>query len=563
MTAPNPSTAQAMVLVDELVRNGVEHLVLAPGSRSGPIALAAATSPLINVHVEIDERSAGFFALGIGKASRRPAVVLTTSGTAVANLLPAVIEADASHVPLLCFTADRPPELHHTGANQTIEQNVIFQRWVRWQCDLGVAEDRTGVVAYWRASVSHAVFSARNGPVHLNVAFRDPLTPMAGQPAFASQLEGRPSARPLVGAWEAPRTLGPGIESLAERFAAFERGVLVVGETPAEPGPLHLLAGRLGWPILAEALSGGRGGTAITTYHHLLGVPAFAGAHRPDFILRVGKTGLSRHLTAWMQADIPQMVLTDTDVWPDPERTAWELVLGDAAQICGDVASLIEPRGGGDWVDGWLEAEGGARRAIDTFLDSSEEPSEPRTARDTARAVPNDGTLVVASSMPVRDLDWFMEARDLAVLGNRGASGIDGFVSTAFGVGAVRRPVVALAGDLSLLHDTGGFLLADRPDCCFVVANNNGGGVFSFLPQAEITEHFESIFGTPHGRDFAKLAGFHGLSHTLIERAGDLGDAIGKALATGGVHIIEVPTDRTDNVALHRRVGELVAQAIA
>jgi 2-succinyl-5-enolpyruvyl-6-hydroxy-3-cyclohexene-1-carboxylate synthase len=562
----NPATALATVVVDELCRNGVRHAVLAPGSRSAPLAMAFAAESRMRLHVEIDERSAAFLAVGIGRATGRPAVVVTTSGTAVANLLPAVVEADASCVPLVVLSADRPPELRDTGANQTIDQLGLFGRYVRAFTELGVPEDRPGAVTYWRSvaarSVARAVGAAEgpSGPVHVNVPMREPLVPGPG--SFAQPLDGRDEAAP----WTAvrPTRRSPDVADVdALRRVAPRRGVLVLGDG-ADAESWSAFAAAAGWPVLAEPLSGGRRPGTISTYDLLLRDGSFAAGHRPEVAVVAGRVALSKTLRAWLDDGVEQLLHTATGRWLDPSRTTAQVVAADAGLLVEAALGAGVDAAPDAWAHAWRRAEAVARAAVDDALDGDDRPSEPRTARDLADALPDGGALVVASSMPVRDLDLVMRPRGpLAVLGNRGASGIDGFVSTAMGVASVHdAPVAALAGDLSLLHDQNGFLLAQRPDLPIVVVNNDGGGIFSFLPQAAYPDSFERVFGTPHGIDLARLAATYGLAHTLVERASDLSGAVTEAASAGGTALVEVRTDRDANVVLHRHLFATVARAL-
>jgi len=545
VSLPNPSTAIATVIVDELARNGVRDFVLAPGSRSAALVIAALEADGVRVHVEIDERSAGFLAIGIAKASGRPAGVITTSGTAAANLMPAVVEADAAGVPLLALTADRPPELRHAGANQTIDQVKLFGDRVRWFCEVGVPADVPGANSYWRSTACRAIAEAtafRPGPVHLNLAFREPLVPLSDDGRTqAAPFEGSAAGRDDGGPWTRvvrdARISGVG-ESLDGR-------VLVIAGDGAGPQP-----GRP-WPVIAEAHSGARGAGTISTAHHLLSDTGFLEAHVPDVVVMVGRSGLSPNV-ARLARRAARKVLVDPIGWSDADRSAHEIV------------AEMPPPGvvDGDWSSVWLEAEEVGRAALDEFLDGLPAMSEPRVARDTADAVGEGGVLYAASSMPARDLDWFMRARQVRVLSNRGASGIDGFVSSALGAALVGGPVVALAGDLSVLHDQNGFLLGDRPDCVFVIVNNDGGGIFSFLPQARFPDFFERGFATPHGRDFEALARFHDLGYAHVEEPAKLPMAIGDGLSARGVQLIEVRTDRTANVEIHRDASKAVSDAL-
>jgi 2-succinyl-5-enolpyruvyl-6-hydroxy-3-cyclohexene-1-carboxylate synthase len=580
VTAANPAHALALVLVDELARCGVTDAALSPGSRSTALAMALHDDPRIRLHVQVDERSAGFLAVGLGRASGRPAAVVTTSGSATANLHPAVVEADTGRVPLLVVTSDRPPELRHTAANQTIDQPGLYGGAVRWSCDVGVPEDRPGVVAYWRSTLARAYAEATGvrdapGPVHLNLAFREPTVPAVDdgrsrvEHAFRQDLAGRAGGRPWVSVTCPPATLGSDqVAALAERFAATPRGLVVLGDSPADLGPALDLADRAGWPVVAEPLANARrDDRALTHAAQLLATPDFARAHRPDLVLRIGRTGLARGLGQLLGADVPQVLVDPHGAWLDPERAIDELVVADPARLCAAVAAHLAAPAGSDWRDAWRRADGRAAAAVDRILGDLEAPTEPCIARDVAAAVPEGGTLVVASSMPIRDLDAYLRPRrGLRVVANRGASGIDGFVSTALGVAlGGTGPTVALCGDLSLLHDANGFLLSagsERLDVTFVVVDNDGGGIFSFLPQADYPGSFERVFATPHGRDLADLARFHRLPHVRVARAEELPAAVTTAVAAGGVRIVEVRTDRGDNLVLHRRLQAAIAAAV-
>lgn len=557
MSAPNVTVAAARILIDELCRNGVRHAVIAPGSRSAALAMAAAEHPDVSVAVEIDERSAGFLAIGIARELGRPAVVITTSGTAVTNLAPAVAEADIDCVPMILLTADRPPELHHVGANQTIDQVKVFGDRVRWFCGMGVPEPRADANAMWRSTVCQAVARATgaagalSGPVHLNLPLREPSVPLTddgrtrGLP-FDSDTTGRPGSLPWT------RFGNPGRETAEPEVVDAERVVVAVA-ADTHRRDLVEVAASYGWVVIAEPQSGARTAGAITTAHHLLQDEGIAADLVADVVIEVGRVGLSRPVREFLDRAETRMVFDRR--WVDPSRTA--AVWGAAG-----IPRPAVPRGEGRWLDTWRSLERKARAALDRALDDSG-LTEPRVARDAARSVPDNGRLVVASSMPIRDLDLAMGPSPVAVVANRGASGIDGFVSTALGVAAVTEgPTVALAGDLSILHDSNGFLVRPRPDAVFVVANNNGGGIFSFLPQAEFTDSFEQVFGTPHGVSFADLAGLHGLEHRSIDDPTELIPAVGGGIAKGGIHLIEIRTDRAANVEHHRALTRAVLSAL-
>jgi 2-succinyl-5-enolpyruvyl-6-hydroxy-3-cyclohexene-1-carboxylate synthase len=578
----NPAIALAGALAGELAARGLTDACLAPGSRSAPLALALLAHPALRLHVRIDERSAGFAALGIAKTSRRPVAVACTSGTAATNLHPAVLEASEARVPLVVLTADRPPELRGTGANQTVDQVKLYGSSVRWFCEVGAPEP--GQDTYWRSLAARAWAEASGalgnppGPVHLNVPLREPLLPGAGgmcratPPTPAEHRAGTPrSAR-------APARAD--VEWLAGLVRRSERGLLVAGDcdlaepepgSGSDPGPLLALAEAAGWPVLAEPTSNLRAGrNAISAAHHLLATPEFAREHRPDLIVVVGKVGLSRAVLALLGGAAPQVVLDPYGAWLDPARVTPRVVAGDPALVAREVTARLPPRADRDadrdagWLSAWRAAEASARAAIDGLLEECDEPSEPRTARDLAALVPDGGLLVVASSMPIRDLNLAMAPRGgLRILGNRGASGIDGFISTAVGAALAHAgPTVALAGDLSLLHDQNGLVIGPgepRPDLAIVVVNNDGGGIFSLLPGVSDQPGFERLFGTPHGVDLACVAQACGCGYQLVERAGDLPAAV---RGGAGLRLVEVRTDRAANARLHQRLQEAVSAAL-
>ena len=566
----DPGRAFALTLVDELARGGMTDACLAPGSRSTPLALALAEHPGVRLHVHLDERAAAYFALGAAKRSGRPVAALCTSGTAAANFHPAVLEAHHGRVPLLVLTADRPAELRDTGANQTVDQLKLFGAAVRWFCEVGLPTAGPAAGAYWRSVGAHAVAAATGppaGPVHLNVAFTEPLVPAEpGAPAA-----GRPDGAPWTASAPLPRLPDPAeVRELAARVRATPRGLLVAGWGPVlDPDAADAFAAASGWPVLADPLSGARRGPhAVSTYDALVRDRDFAAANRPGLVLRVGAAPTSKALTGWLDAAVPQVLVDPDGAWPDPGRAAAIRLAVDPSALLAAVAGELDGAGGEEaWLDAWTGAERAARATLDRLLDGWDEPFEGRVARDLVAALPDSATLVVGSSMPVRDVDAFARPRDgLAWVANRGASGIDGLVATALGVAAVADgPVAALCGDLSFVHDATSVLgAARRPDpVTFVVCDNDGGGIFSFLPQAGLpADRFEELFGTPHGLDLAGLAAVAGLDHQRLTRAGELPPALDKALAAGRSNVLLVRGDRAVNAARHREAVAAVAAAL-
>jgi 2-succinyl-5-enolpyruvyl-6-hydroxy-3-cyclohexene-1-carboxylate synthase len=561
----NAGQAFAAVVVDELVRHGVTHVVLAPGSRSTPLALALAADPRLRLHVRIDERSASYLAVGLARATGRPVPILCTSGTAAAHFHGAVLEADQSRLPLLVLTADRPPELRGVGANQTIDQVGLYGNAVRWSCDVGVPESRPDAVRYWRSLVSRAVAVATGipgpaGPVHLNLPLREPLVDVDDGIGFPHPLDGRADGDPWTGA-ERVGTTAP--QSLSGRLARSRRGVVLAGDGLADDDVAGLLAlaQRADWPVVAEPHSNARRGRlAVRCAEALLRDERFVAQHEPDLVLVAGRVGLSRVLLEWLAKQ--RYVVVDRDgSWVDANRNAESVHRCDPGRL-GD---LPVASAGDDWAAGWLDAGARAAQAVDNTLDAEPSVTEPYLARELAATVPSGGALVVASSMPIRDLDLVMAPRDgLRVIANRGVSGIDGFISTAVGVALGHDgPAYALAGDLSLLHDANGLATGgDDVDLTLVVVNNDGGGIFSLLPQAAVidTDRFERLFGTPHGVDLAELAAAYGVSHQRVTSKAEFADAIAKR--PDGLRIVEVPTERSANAAFHGRLRSAVAAAL-
>lgn len=587
-----PSMAQARVLVDELARCGLREAVIAPGSRSAPLGLALYDDPRVRLHVRIDERSAGFLAIGLAAVGRRPVALVCTSGTAAANLHPAVLEASAAHVPLIVLTADRPPELRQTGANQTVDQLKLFGAAVRLFTEVGVAETVPGQVAYWRSLACRAYVAAAGtqmrmeatrspvaGPVHLNVPLREPLVPgpqgTAADAEWIEPLDGRPDGSPWTRVrpdqWPPSgetgtedfsrsvplsRDVRPRAAGLEATLTATERGAVVVGADPVDPEAAIALAEACGWPILSEPTGNARRGPhAIAAYPLLLADPDFAAEHQPALIVTVGKPGLSRSLLTWIHS-APRHILIDphTD-WADPTRTA-EVVL-DA------VPRVTDRRPPTAWLRSWRNADASAAVAVARVLDEEPGLTEPEVARDLAAQAPDGSLLFVASSKPIRDLEFAMEPRDgLTVVGNRGVNGIDGLVSSAIGAALAWQDqdgghAYALLGDLAYLHDRNGLLLSPhdpQPDLTLVVVDNDGGGIFSLLPQAGI-EGFERVFGTPHGIDLTGDAAAAGIDVVQPETRDDLFTALAPAK---GLRVVYVRTDRRRSTDLHQRLAVAV-----
>jgi 2-succinyl-5-enolpyruvyl-6-hydroxy-3-cyclohexene-1-carboxylate synthase len=565
----NVAATFCATLVDEWARAGVTRAVLSPGSRSTPLALALAAEPRIDLHVVLDERSAAFFALGIGLRTGGPALVLTTSGTAAAELHPAVIEAHYAGVPLLVVTADRPPEAHDVGAPQTIEQGDLYGRAVRWRADPGVPDPDTA--HSWRSLAARAVAEALGvggppGPVHLNLAFREPLV---GRPGPLPP--GRDGAIPWHRAMSGALSVPPGIDELARQMSG-RTGLIVSGVGSGDPAPVHHLADLLRWPVLVDARSPARipARATVATYDTLLRHPLFAQHARPDVVVRIGGTPVSRVLAAFLASSRAEEVTVQPHGgWIDPERSAAVVVAADPSALCRALAEARPEPAPENWGALWFGAERAAQEAIDEVVANHREPTEPGVARTLVSCLNPGASLLVASSMPIRDVEWYARPRtDVRIMANRGANGIDGTLSTMLGVaaGSKGRESIGLVGDLAFLHDSGALLgAASRGlDAVIVVVDNRGGGIFSFLDQATSVPAptFERLFATPHDVDLTALVRVHGLRAHEIREMAELAPVVASSLDAGGVTVIVAHTDRAANVALHDELRAAVAAAL-
>lgn len=539
---PDVQATFCATLVDEWVRCGLTDAVVCPGSRSTPLTLALAADERIAVHIHHDERSGSFLALGLAATGGRPVVVVTTSGTAVVQLHAAVVEADLAGVPLIVCSADRPPELRDVAAPQTVDQTHLYGRAVRHFADPGVADPSQAHT--WRSTAARAWAEATGewpGPVHLNLPFREPLVGTAGN---------LPPARgdgPWHHRFQAART--PPVLDAALTAA---RGVVIAGRSTPDPDALVALAADLGWPLLADPTSGCAGGDGIDGFDPLLRTP-FADRVLPDVVIRAGGPPASKVLGQWLErAQAEEVVIAPAGFWPDPGHRA-AVVLDTVPTVADDHEPVVE------WLEAWRAAASATAAAIDQVV-AQDPMSEPGVARQLTRALPPGGVLVASSSMPIRDIEWFgVGRRDLRVVSNRGANGIDGVVSTAVGAALTGAKTTLLIGDVAFLHDVNGLLgLADRGvDLTIVVLDNDGGGIFSFLPQRASLDpdRFERLFGTPHGLDLVDVARAHGVDATEI----DVPEALDWK---PGVRVVVVRTERDANVVLHQRLDAAVAAAI-
>ena len=544
-------------LVDEWVQLGVRHAVVAPGSRSTPMALALLAAADLSLEVFHDERSAAFAALGIATNTRLPTLLLCTSGTAAANFYPAVIEASHSEVPLLVLTADRPPELQGLGAPQTIDQKQLYGSAARSFIDAGVPDDERR--DDWRRLARRAFATSvgeRPGPVHLNLAFREPLVGESGELPVRS----------AVTAPRAPKPLGTELLSRLSTRCSGKRGVIIAGSRGADPASILALAVQLGWPVLADPLGGSRSDNPMAIRHAdaWLRDAELARTFAPEVVLRFGTLPASKVVNGWLRDCGAEIIAVSTSPFLiDPDRRVSLHVVGDPNSFCADLVS-VSSACDVVWGGQWQRAEAQARATIARLLDDETRLTEPGTARTTVAALHSGARLVVSSSMPIRDVEWYAGATDhLGVQSNRGANGIDGVVSTAVGVAvASGAPTALLIGDIAFMHDTNGLLelRTRRADLRIVVVDNRGGGIFSFLPQRTTLggTRFERLFSTPHSADLGALAGAHGIAHEVVTATGQLR----AALQQGGPRVIIARTERDDNVRVHDAINQAVIDAV-
>jgi 2-succinyl-5-enolpyruvyl-6-hydroxy-3-cyclohexene-1-carboxylate synthase len=610
--------------VDELARCGMRAACTSPGSRSAPLVLSLARDPRVRCYSHIDERCSGFFALGLAKASGLPVAVACTSGTAAAELLPAAIEAREARVPLLLLTADRPPELRENGAGQAIDQLKLFGGAAKWFVEVGVHEAGPEQLRWMRTLACRAYRTALEGSpgaVHLNFPLREPLVSEEELPADHTGRSdgapyvrrGRARAHPRIDAGQAADVAHGSAApeaTLLELVAGARRGVLVAGrhERTTDLGAAaSAFAQAAGWPLLADPLSGARrGDAAIAHYDALLRDERFAATAAPDVVLRVGDLPVSKPLRGWLAGlgETRQVALDPEGAWQDPASVLSDSLALEPAAALAQLSAWLAGEDGGrpaadeDWLATWRSADERAAEAIVGALGG--ELSEPAVAAALGVLLPAQATLFVASSMPVRDIETFWPVRPdpPRVLCNRGANGIDGTVSSAFGAAAHGPgPVVLLIGDVALAYDIGGLLAATRLGLklTIVLLDNGGGGIFDFLavsgasmarePDADAGGHEaadraatsdmpgaqldgEDIYtrhiATPTGLDFAKAAALYGLAHKQVASTAELRVALERALVPeAGSTVVQVESDRARNVRLHRGVWSAVSRALA
>jgi 2-succinyl-5-enolpyruvyl-6-hydroxy-3-cyclohexene-1-carboxylate synthase len=603
----NPTYVYVSAFVDELQRAGVRNVVICPGSRSTPLAMTFASHPAMRIWMHVDERSAAYFALGMAKRLRQPVAVLCSSGTAAANFYPAVVEAKLARVPLLVLTADRPPELRDNGAPQSIDQNRLYGAFVKWFVEVALPEATNEALRYIRtiaaraAALTHALPA---GPVHLNFPFREPLTPepLPGQPLPEADARdpiawyGRPGGLPYVVVHDvSTATLTPAgttsnsiydyTEDLVRRV---RRGLIIVGpnDEQALAEPLLRLAQRLNYPVLADPLSQLRSGNhkqdlLCSSYDAFLRIDSFVEQAQPELVLRFGAMPTSKPVLLYLKryASCPLLVIDGQNGWEEPTQLASELIHTSPVAFCQGLLDALEQDSDSssssienEWCALWQEADRLARQALQAAIQDFDEPFEGRVFTELADLLPEHATMYVGSSMPVRDLDTFFwsSERRIRILSNRGANGIDGVVSSALGASAgaeqegPQGPAMLVIGDLSFFHDLNGLLAARLHglDLTIVLINNDGGGIFSFLPQAAYPERFEQLFGTPTGLDFRLAVEMYGGVYHKPESWEQFRRQARQAMESGGLQVIEVATERSSNVRMHRQLWEVVGKTL-
>lgn len=573
----------ASLLVEELVRNDVSLFVVSPGSRSTPLALAIAENRRATAVVHFDERGAAFFAQGYAKSTGKPCALVCTSGTAAANYLPGIVEAYMSCVPLVVLTADRPPELRETGANQTIRQPGLYGSYVRWEADMA-CPDPAIPPEFVLTTVDQAVSQATRspmGPVHINCAFREPLAPVSAGQEFGSYLK-------LLARWqhsEQPFTLYTqtqavpsenGLAFVREKVEKAQRGIIVAGRlrNPAESAAVLQLAETLSWPVFPDIASGLRLGPAnwsvIAHYEHLLRAGFFLKRGMPDTVIQLGHPFTSKWLLQQIETHSPDtyvLVAPDTRRY-DPVHRLTCRIESNIESFCAAMSKGKEKRRESEWTASLNAASREAERAIGERLGESDSLTEPLVARLISQHIQPGTGLFLANSMPIRDMNAFASAggAPVTLLVNRGASGIDGNIATAAGFASgLGAPVTAMLGDLAALHDLNSLALLGRSavPVTLVVINNHGGGIFSFLPIAEYREHFETFFRTPHGFGFRDAATMFGLAYSNPRTPAEFVRDYEETLRGGNSAIIEVSVDQVENVDVHRQLSDAVCAALA
>jgi 2-succinyl-5-enolpyruvyl-6-hydroxy-3-cyclohexene-1-carboxylate synthase len=555
--------------------------------------MAFAAHPAMHIWMHVDERSAAFFALGMAKRLQRPVALLCTSGTAAANFFPAIVEANLTHIPLIVLTADRPHELRDCGAPQAIDQNRLYGTHVKWFVEVSLPAATNAALRYIRTIANRAVAHVQAvpvGPVHLNMPFREPLVPepLADQPLPVPSTRdmlawyGRPDALPYVEVTDTVlASASPAIiQQLASTLSIQRHGLIIVGTNSdlALIEPVLQLAQCLGYPILADPLSQFRSGphkrdSVLTSYDAFLRIDAFVERMKPEFVLRFGPMPTAKPLLLYLKhyAHCPQVVVDAQGGWDEPTQLASAMIHADPLAFCRDLLAALPAIDleGEVWFSIWQRSDYVTRQVLYAAIQDFVQPFEGRIFVELAELLPAGATLFVGNSMPVRDMDTFFwgNERSMCVLGNRGANGIDGVISSALGASAAatkNEHTVLVIGDLSFFHDLNGLLAArlHALNITIILVNNDGGGIFSFLPQAAYPQHFEQLFGTSTGLDFQLVVQMYGGHFQTIHDWHAFRRAIKRSFHEGGLHVLEVTTERESNVTMHRQLWQVVGNAL-
>jgi 2-succinyl-5-enolpyruvyl-6-hydroxy-3-cyclohexene-1-carboxylate synthase len=553
--------------IEELVGNGVDEVVISPGSRSTPLALLFAHHPEVKTYINVDERSAAFFALGVAKAKKKPVAILCTSGTAAANYYPAIIEARYAKVPLIVLTADRPHELREVGAPQAIDQLDLYGKHVKWTVDMALPENSPSMLEYARSSASRGIglsLGEPRGPVHFNFPFREPLIPNLKGVSYST---GSQMKRVLHG----ERSLSPSIsQELQGILRNKERGLIICGPGLNSDSIDSIVAfsEQFGFPIAADPLSQMRSGShskahIIDTYDTFLKIDEVKESLHPEIVIRFGAMPVSKPLMLFLKglSEIPYWIVSPGEEWQDPISKGTEYIYCDEGLFCQSM--IIEPSrdGSNDWINHWKNVNHSTKELL---LKGHHSWDEGMAVSDLIQHLPEKSNVFVSNSMPIRDIDtfFFSNNQSIGIYANRGANGIDGVVSTALGMSTSSESMYLLIGDLAFFHDLNGLLVGKKYklNLTIVVLNNNGGGIFSYLPQASEGEYFEELFGTPMDLDFSHAAKLYEAGYFRVESEEEFAHAVTEAQHRNGLKIIEVMTNREENVANHRNLWNFVSR---
>jgi 2-succinyl-5-enolpyruvyl-6-hydroxy-3-cyclohexene-1-carboxylate synthase len=568
-------TAYLAAFVVELVQTGIKDVVVSPGSRSTPMAMVMAEHPELNIHIHVDERSAAFFALGIAKATNKPVAILCTSGTAAANYFPAIIEARYSRVPLLVLTADRPHELREVGAPQAIDQIHLYGQHVKWFADMALPENSNELIRYARTVGARAAAIASQapaGPVHLNFPFREPLIPKLDEEIF--ELKERPKGYVQVRNGELTISEDE-FREISQKLNGYKKGIIVCGNIADNKFAQAVteLSTALKFPVLADPLSQLRSGlhpleNIVEAYDTFLRNEDAKEYLKPDVILRFGAMPVSKALTIFLKENhqAEQFVIDGAGGWRDPATLSTEMIFCNEIIFCEQLSGLTEPKESTEFLEKWREMNE-LTKANMALIKDSQMLSEGRLFYQIAEMLPEEATLFVGNSMPIRDLDSFFlnNHKSIKVMANRGANGIDGTVSTALGSALYSQALYLVLGDLTFFHDLNGMIAAKLYgiDIRIIVVNNNGGGIFSFLPQSQSPKNFELLFGTPLNLEFEHAVTMFNGNYTKVTDWDHFRELMKQSSDVKGLNVYEVITNRDSNLAQHRDFWRIVSQEIS